>query len=272
MAKMKLALVQFESVLGDVEASIARALPMVDEAAAAGADMVVFPELFTTGYHLDTIGPHMTELAQPIDGPAVRAMQAAARKNEVYLVAPMALYHELPGVPYNSCVFIDPDGSVQGTFDKVHLWALERFYFRAGYDYPVFETEFGRVGIMICYDIGFPETARILTLKGAELLLCPSAWHKPDRDVWDINIPARALENTVFVAAVNRYGLEGGDLYMDGASMVCGPRGQRIARLEEEAEGILYADIDFDEVRTNRTSSPYLRDRRPETYDEVLLP
>ena len=120
MAKMKLALVQFQSVLGDVEASMARALPMIDEAAAAGANMVVFPELFTTGYHLDTVGPRMTELAEPIDGPTVRALQEAARKNHVYIVAPIALLHGLSGVPYNSAVFINSDGTVQGSFDKVH--------------------------------------------------------------------------------------------------------------------------------------------------------
>ena len=162
MAKMKLALVQFQSVLGDVEASMARALPMIDEAAAAGANMVVFPELFTTGYHLDTVGPRMTELAEPIDGPTVCALQEAARKNHVYIVAPIALLHGLSGVPYNSAVFINPDGTVQGSFDKVHLWALERFYFRAGHEFPVFDTEFGKVGIMVCYDMGFPEAARTL--------------------------------------------------------------------------------------------------------------
>ena len=269
MAKMKLALVQFQSVLGDVEASMARALPMIDEAAAAGANMVVFPELFTTGYHLDTVGPRMTELAEPIDGPTVRALQEAARKNHVYIVAPIALLHGLSGVPYNSAVFINSDGTVQGSFDKVHLWALERFYFRAGHEFPVFDTEFGKVGIMVCYDMGFPEAARTLSLKGAELIVCPSAWCVQDKDVWEINAPARALENTVFLGAVNRFGHEGDDLYMHGGSMVCGPRGGKMCQLTEEVEGILYADLDFDEVRKNRVTSPYLRDRRADAYGEV---
>ena len=161
---------------------------------------LVFPELFTTGYHLDTVGPRMTELAEPIDGPTVRALQEAARKNHVYIVAPIALLHGLSGVPYNSAVFINSDGTVQGSFDKVHLWALERFYFRAGHEFPVFDTEFGKVGIMVCYDMGFPEAARTLALKGAELIVCPSAWCVQDADVWEINAPARALENTVFLA------------------------------------------------------------------------
>lgn len=272
MAQMKLALVQFQSVLGDVQASLARALPLVDEAAAAGANMVVFPELFTTGYHLDTVGPRMAELAEPISGPTVRALQEAARKNHVYIVAPIALLHELEGVPYNSAVFVNADGSVQGSFDKVHLWALERFYFRAGCQYPVFDTEFGRVGVMICYDMGFPEAARSLALQGTELIVCPSAWCVEDADVWRINGPCRALENTVFLGAANRIGHEGDDLYMHGDSTVYGPRGNVIARAQAEEECIVFANIDFDEVRKHRVTSPYLRDRRADTYEGVLRP
>lgn len=158
---------------------------------------------------------------------------------------------------------------MQGSFDKVHLWALERFYFRAGHEFPVFDTEFGKVGIMVCYDMGFPEAARTLALKGAELIVCPSAWCVQDKDVWEINAPARALENTVFLGAVNRFGHEGDDLYMHGGSMVCGPRGGKMCQLTEEVEGILYADLDFDEVRKNRVTSPYLRDRRADVYGEV---
>ena len=157
-----------------------------------------------------------------------------------------------------------------GTFDKAHLWALERFYFRSGNELPVFDTEFGKVGVMICYDMGFPEVARILALKGAELIVCPSAWCEEDHDVWNYNTQCRALENTVFLAAVNRHGREN-DLYMGGHTRVCNPRGAVIAELAEEAEGILYAELDFEQLKTFRTASPYLRDRRPDLYDEVKL-
>lgn len=268
---MKIALIQFEGELGNVPANRDKAVKMIAEAAANGADMVVLPELFSTGYHLNTIGPDIIELTESVDGPTVAALQAAAREGNCYVVAGLSLYHDLPGVPYNSAVFINRDGSLQGTMDKVHLWALERFYFRAGCEFPVFETEFGKVGIMICYDMGFPEAARMMALNGAELILCPSAWCVEDKDIWEINVPARALENTVFLAAVNRFGHEGGDLYMHGGSMVCGPRGQKIAQLEEEREGILYVDLDMSLVAKNRVMSPYLRDRRPDTYEDMLL-
>ncbi|MEG0322587.1 MAG: nitrilase-related carbon-nitrogen hydrolase, partial [Raoultibacter sp.] len=176
----------------------------------------------------------------------------------------------LPGVFFNSSVFFDRAGELLGTFDKVHLWALERFYFRSGNEIPVFDTEFGKIGIMICYDLGFPEVARILTLKGAELIVCPSAWCEEDHDVWNYNTQCRALENTVFLAAVNRHGREE-SLYMGGHTRICNPRGGVIAELEEEKEGILYADLDFADVGRNRISSPYLRDRRADLYDEVML-
>lgn len=265
---MRIALVQFEGALGDVEGNVSKAVAQIAEAAGQGADMVVLPELFSTGYHLDTVGPKMTEYAA-MDESTIEALSAAAREHGCYVVAGLAMLRGLTGVPFNSAVFIDRNGCVQGSFDKVHLWALERFYFRSGNEFPVFETEFGKVGIIICYDLGFPEAARILALRGAELIVCPSAWCVEDMDVWHTNVPCRALENTCFVAAVNRFGREGDDLYMPGHSMVCNPRGHKIAYVEDEAETILYADIDFDEVRTHRVTSPYLRDRRPDAYDGV---
>ena len=150
------------------------------------------------------------------------------------------------------------------------LWALERFYFRAGHEFPVFDTEFGKVGIMVCYDMGFPEAARTLALKGAELIVCPSAWCVQDADVWEINAPARALENTVFLGAANRIGHEGGDLVHAWRVAWCAARAAaKCVRQLGEEEGILYADLDFDEVRKNRVTSPYLRDRRADAYGEV---
>ena len=169
----RIALVQFEGTICDTVGNTAHACELVAEAAAGGADLVVLPELFSTGYNLDIVGPRILDLAESIDGPTVTALRSAARENGVYLIAGLALSKEqLPAVAYNSSVFIDRSGELMGTFDKAHLWALERFYFRSGSEFPVFETDFGKVGIMICYDMGFPEVARILALKGAELIVC----------------------------------------------------------------------------------------------------
>lgn len=269
MKNAKIALVQFEGEIGNVEKNVAEACGLIAQAAENGADLVILPELFSTGYHLDTIGPHILDLAEPIDGPSVRALQQAAREAKCYVVAGVALIREVGGVPYNSAVLIDREGNVAGSYDKVHLWALERFYFRAGASYPVFDTDFGRIGIIICYDLGFPEAARSLALQGADLVVCPSAWCVEDMDVWEINAPARALENTVFLAAVNRFGREGGDLYMPGRSMVCNPRGRKLGQLDEEKAGILYVDLDASDIDTYRVKSPYMRDRRADTYEGV---
>lgn len=266
-----LALVQFESVLCDPAANTEKACRMIAEAVAQGADLVVLPELFSTGYQLNIVGPRIAELAEPVDGPTVRALQEAAREAGCYVVAGLALTHDLTGVAYNSSVFIDRGGNLMGTYDKQHLWALERFYFRSGSECPVFDTDFGRVGVMICYDMGYPEVARMLALQGADLVVCPSAWCAEDMDVWDVNAPARALENTVFLAAVNRYGEEDG-LVMPGRTCVCNPRGHVVARLEEQAEGVLHATVDLGSIPAFRERSPYLRDRRPDLYDLVLLP
>lgn len=268
----RIALAQFESELCDPASNVAKAITMIRRAGEHGDDMIVFPEMFTTGYELSIVGPRIPELAESLDGPSITALRAAAKAAEIYVVAPMALYHDdMPGVPFNSAVLIDRAGEISGVYDKQHLWALERSYFRGGNGTPVFHTEFGTIGIMICYDMGYPEVARMLALKGAQIVLCPSAWCEPDHDVWDINVPARALENTVFLCAVNRYGHEK-DLYMGGHSKVCDPRGRVVAELGEEPDELLEIDLDLDMIVTNRQTSPYLRDRRPELYADVLLP
>lgn len=263
-----LALAQFESTLCEPVINTKKACSMIEQAAGEGSDMVVFPELFSTGYHLNTIGSHLMDLAEPANGSTVCALQKAAQAAHCYVVAGLALTHHLTGIPYNSSVIIDRDGSLLGTYDKQHLWSDEKAYFRPGQHTPVFDTDFGRVGIMICYDMGYPEVARMLTLQGADLIICLAAWCAEDVDVWEINVHARALENTVYLAAVNRFGREG-DLFMPGRTLVCNPRGRAVARLQEEKEGILHATVNLQDIAEFRTRSPYLRDRRPELYKSL---
>lgn len=265
------ALIQFESIMGDVNASIEKAIPMITAAADQGAQIICLPELFSTGYNLRILGEKFPSMGETVDGPTIQALQGIAKEKSVYIIAPIALYKpELPGVLYNSAVLITDEGKVEGVYDKNHLWALERFYFRSGDDYPVFNTRYGRIGIMICYDAGFPEVARILTCKGAEIIFCPSAWCHEDMDIWHLNMPQRALENSCYVCAVNRFGQEGDDLYMSGYSMVCNPRGKILAHLTEEKENTLHCTLDLDDIVKYRNISPYLRDRRPEQYQKFL--
>lgn len=265
MEKVNIALIQFQGVLGDTRANTEHAAKLCGDAADHGADIICLPELFSTGYHLGLIGDKIPYLAQRTDGETISVLREISKEHSCCIIAPIALEKEMPGVIYNSAVVME-DGRILGVYDKNHLWAMERFFFRPGETYPVFDTKYGRIAVMICYDMGFPEVARILTLKGAEIIFCPSAWRIQDRDMWNLNIPQRALENNLFVAGINRFGQEGDDLYMDGATKVAGPRGNIIAQIMEEKEDILYARLDGAEIISNRANDMYLHCRRPEQY------
>ena len=263
--QFKIALVQYQSVLGDLQKNADRAVEMVREAAAKGAKIVCFPEMFNTGYNFQLIGDGFHNCGETIDGHTITRLQKVAKECACYVIAPITLEKQVKGVFYNAAVVIDDEGVVLGDYSKHHLWAAERYYFHAGEDIPVFDTKYGKIGVMICYDAGFPETARVLTLKGAELIFMPSAWRIQDWDMWNLNIPQRALENTLYVAGVNRFGHED-DLYMFGNSKVADWRGRIIAESKEEKEEIVYAEIDLDQLTKARLDIHYLKDRRPDSY------
>lgn len=263
--QFKIALVQYQSVLGDLQKNVDRAVEMVREAAAKGAKIVCFPEMFNTGYNFQLIGDGFHNCGETIDGHTITRLQKVAKECACYVIAPITLEKKVKGVFYNAAVVIDDEGVVLGDYSKHHLWAAERYYFHAGEDIPVFDTKYGKIGVMICYDAGFPETARVLTLKGAELIFMPSAWRIQDWDMWNLNIPQRALENTLYVAGVNRFGHED-DLYMFGNSKVADWRGRIIAESKEEKEEIVYAEIDLDQLTKARLDIHYLKDRRPDSY------
>ena len=263
--QFKIALVQYQSVLGDLQKNADRAVEMVREAAAKGAKIVCFPEMFNTGYNFQLIGDGFHNCGETIDGHTITRLQKVAKECACYVIAPITLEKKVKGVFYNAAVVIDDEGVVLGDYSKHHLWAAERYYFHAGEDIPVFDTKYGKIGVMICYDAGFPETARALTLKGAELIFMPSAWRIQDWDMWNLNIPQRALENTLYVAGVNRFGHED-DLYMFGNSKVADWRGRIIAESKEEKEEIVYAEIDLDQLTKARLDIHYLKDRRPDSY------
>ena len=270
---ISLALIQFESILGDPKANRQKAETMIREAAENGAELICLPEMYTTGYNLDIIGPQITQLAENIDGPAVAGLRQLAKELKVHIVAPLALnLEDDPEVrPFNSAVFIGDEGQILGVYSKCHLFETERMYFQPGQELPVYNTKLGKIGIMICFDAGFPEVARILQMKGAELILCPSAWRIQDMGVWHLNMPQRAQENSCYLAAVNRYGHEG-SLYMGGYSIVCGPEGDIIKELTEEKEDILYCTISGQRLADFRADGgPYIPYRRPELYEREGL-
>ncbi|AKG36427.1 nitrilase-related carbon-nitrogen hydrolase [Paenibacillus durus] len=262
MATVKLALVQFESALMDVAANVRKGLEFVEQASRQGADLIVFPELFVTGYDTDVIGDRYHELAEDTGGSTVRAFRGAAEKHSINIVLPMALKRSEGGIA-NGAVIIDRSGAVAGTYSKVHLWEDERKYFEPGDVCSPYQLDFGKLGVLICYDAGFPEAARTLALQGVKLIVTPSAFSIEDKHRWDIYFPARALENTCFVAGINGVG---GGLRLFGNNKLANPKGELIVSGHLNEEDMQVLEIDLDEADECSKLTPYLRDLRMDTY------
>lgn len=252
---------------------------LIAQAADKGAQVVCLQELFYGPYFCAEQDAKWYELTERVpDGPTTKLMCELAKKHEMVLVVP--LYEEdLPGVYYNTAAVIDADGSYLGKFRKIHIphcapgfW--EKFYFRPGnLGYPVFDTRVGRVAVYICYDRHFPDGARCLGLNGAEIVFNPSATVAGLSEyLWKLEQPAHAVANQYFVGAINRPGFEEpwriGEFY--GQSYFCNPRGEIIAQGSRDTDDIVTADLDLDLIREVRNVWQFFRDRRPETYGQIV--
>jgi predicted amidohydrolase len=237
-------------------------------------DLIVFPELVTSGYEL---GVRFTELAQRIPGPSVNLMAQRAGEFGVYIAFGMVTKEKVESVLYNSAVLVGPDGEVLGGYNKIHLRGEERMAFREGFRLPVIETEIGNIGLMLGWDLAFPEVARCLSLDGAEFLAVLANWETDQIEEWRTYVKSRAFENAVYVAASNRVG-EDVTLKFGGESMIVGPRGKVFASLAEEKdptsgeprEGYCVARIDLDEVRKCREEYQTLQTRQPAVYRSIV--
>ncbi|WP_258358570.1 nitrilase-related carbon-nitrogen hydrolase [Moorella sulfitireducens] len=263
--KVTLGLIQADTEIGNVKANVEKGVKLIAAAAAKGAQVVILPELFTTGYNTSILGPRFIQLAENINGPSITAFAAAAKENGVYVMVGFVEERGVPGVVYNSAAFISPEGKVIDSYAKTHLWGGERIYFAKGNNFPIYQTEYGLFAPGICYDVGFPEVGRLYALKGAELMLVISAWRIEDADIWENNCIARATDNLFFVAGCNRVGYED-NLHLIGKSKVLAPRGHYVAQAPMDKEDILIATIDLDEIKEARRECLYMIDRRPELY------
>ncbi|MEO6060410.1 MAG: carbon-nitrogen hydrolase family protein [Thermoflexales bacterium] len=269
---LTVAAAQMTSVVGDRDANLKKAADAVAEAAGRGAQLVVLPELFAYDYvSFSNTDVKLFERAEPLDGPTVRAMRDLARQHRVWLV-PSVFERELAGVCYDTAVLVNPRGEIAGTYRKTHIALLsspesgkEKFFFKPGNKLPVFDTPFGKLGILICYDRGFPEAWRVLVLKGAEIIVVPIT--TTDEDGFAEMARTRCFENGVFGVFVNRCGTEDWKRFF-GGSLIAGPRGQVLAQAGE-AETVLVAQCDLDSIEATRLRMPYLKDRRPELYGPV---
>jgi len=281
MTTVRAALIQAHANMPKQEA-IDKHVAMIADAAGRGAQIVGLQEIFFGPYFCAEQDPKWYATAEPEDGPTVTKMREVAREHGIVLIVPW-YEEEQPGVYYNSAVVIEKDGTVLGKYRKTHIPQVgpcfwEKFYFKPGnLGYPVFDTSVGKVGLIICYDRHFPEVARELGLKGAQIVFNPSATVTSlSRYLWELEQPAHAVANGYFVAASNRVGVEAplnaAEFY--GSSYFCSPRGKLLAQASATDDEVLVCDLDLDEIREVRDTWQFLRDRRPETYGELaeLLP
>lgn len=275
MREVTVAAVQMRPVLNEMEENLVRMADYIIKICGSQkVDIIVFPELITTGYEC---GVRFTDLAQRIPGATVNVLAQRAAEFGVYVAFGMPAKEKVESILFNTAVLIGPDGELVGDYRKVHLKGEERMTFRAGFRYPIFETKFGNIGLLLGYDLAFPEAARALALDGAELILVSANWEKPRNEEWRTYVMARAFENSCFIAAANRVG-EDVTYSFIGDSMIVGPRGQMLASLageidpktNEPAEGYALARIDLYDVRRNREEFQTLQNREPDTYKALV--
>lgn len=268
---LKVGIVQMDCVLGDKDKNLDIALKNATEAIKNGANLLMFPELFNTGYELSYLDTKLASLSESSDNcPTVSAMCDFAKRNNIDVCFTIPYYHTSPGdKPNISMFYVDSRGEILAIQDKNHLFGDEKIYFSLGNDYPVFNTRFGTIGMMVCYDANFPEPARILTLKGAKIILCTAAWRVQDIRLFDMIMPQRAAENTVFLLACNRYGADNGR-YNPGHSQICSPLGT-VLQYSGEFECVLYGTINASDIDDIRKEIPYLEDLREAEYPNISV-
>jgi N-carbamoylputrescine amidase len=267
----------------DPKENLSKAIERIHEAAKRGAQIVCLPELFLSPYFCKTHDMRLFDLAEPIPGPSSEKLAAAAKQAGVAVVA--SIYEkQMEGLYYNTAVVFDADGSLLGTYRKMHIphdpLYFEKYYFRPGdQGFKVFNTRFGKVGTLVCWDQWFPEGARLTALKGAEVLVYPTAigWHprekaeygKSQLDAWETIQRSHAIANGVYVAAVNRVGFEPsneGGLEFWGASFVADPFGILLNAGSHTDEELLIVECDRARTQDVRRNWPFFRDRRTDAY------
>ena len=271
MSKVTIGVIQLENELCKKKENLEKADRLVREAAGKGAKIICLPELFVTGYNLNVFGEDLYEMGEGLTGPTITHMRALAKELGVYIIAPIAMQMRSTRPLENNAVFIDDCGEVIGVYSKNHLFGDEPKYFCSNGEYPVFETKYGRVGVMICCDNNFPEPARILALKGAEIIFMPAAWRIQEEDLWKLLISSHACENNVYIAAANTFSRMD-DLFLFGHSKIVDPRGRVIVESEAEGSDVLVETIDLDMVHELRGCMPSLKDRHPESYGPITEP
>jgi len=280
--KFRLGLVQ-TACAADPNQNLAKAVWKIREAASRGAQIVCLEELFRSEYFCREENAELFALAEPVPGPTTETLGVLARELSVVIVASL-FERRAAGLYHNTAAVIDADGALLGTYRKTHIpddpCYYEKFYFTPGdLGFPSFETRYGRIAVLVCWDQWYPEAARLAALGGPTVLFYPTAigWHQHEkeqhgaaqRDAWITVQRAHAITNGVYVAAVNRVGVER-TLEFWGSSFVAGPFGEILAQASTDKEETLVVDCDPRQVEEVRRNWPFLRDRRIDAYGPIL--
>ena len=281
--KVVIALLQ-HSCSSEEEANLNYCLNAAKKAAENGANIVCTQELFTSQYFCQSENHSNFKLAEPIPGPKTEALKEVARNHDIVIVASL-FEKRTAGLYHNTAVIIDADGSLLGTYRKMHIpddpLYYEKFYFTPGdQGFQTWETKYGKIGVLICWDQWYPEAARLTALAGAEIIFYPTAigWHPSEKDsdgesqhsAWQTIQRSHAISNGCYVAAVNRTGHEnpaGGDgIEFWGQSFVAAPSGQILAKGSVDKNETIMVEINMADIEESRTQWPFLRDRRIDAY------
>jgi len=284
MAKINVGLVQM-SCVASKEENLNKAMEKVREAAKSGAQIVCLQELFTSLYFCDVEDYENFKLAEPIPGPTSETLAKLAGELNVVIIASL-FERRTQGIYHNTTAVLDADGTYLGKYRKMHIpddpAYYEKFYFTPGdTGYRVFNTKYGNIGVLICWDQWYPEAARITSLMGAEILFYPTAigWaanqdeatNTEQYSAWQTIQRSHAVANAVHVVSVNRVGLEqNGAMKFWGGSFVANPFGTVLYQASHDKEEVKVISIDTQKTDAYRTHWPFLRDRRIDSYEPIL--
>ena len=274
------------SLKKDSDENLKRAISKIEQAAKKKAQVICLPELFRSQYFCQHEDPSEFDLAEPVPGPTTLALGKIAKRLNVAIIAPL-FERRAAGLYHNSAAIIDANGHLAGIYRKMHIpddpAYYEKFYFTPGdLGFRAFDTRFGRISTLICWDQWYPEGARLSAMHGASILFYPTAigWHphekahygKAQRDAWQIVQRGHAIANGIYVAAANRVGHEqhvkgSAGIEFWGSSFIVDPQGVVLSEASVNKEEILLAEIDLDHLEDIRRNWPFLRDRRIDAYD-----
>jgi len=289
MTILKAAMIQ-QSCGNDRDSNLEKSCGMVREAAASGAKLVVLQELHTGPYFCQIENPDLFDLAEPIPGPSTATLGQLARELGIVIVASL-FERRAPGLYHNTAVVLEKDGSIAGTYRKMHIpddpGFYEKFYFTPGdLGFTPIETSVGKLGVLVCWDQWYPEAARLMALAGADLLIYPTAigWDPNDtgeeqerqREAWITVQRGHAIANGLPLLAVNRVGYEASTECNDigikfwGSSFAAGPQGEFLVEASRDREEIVQVELDLARSERVRRIWPFLRDRRIDEYNDLL--